>query len=1075
MHKKGVFVLLLVLAAGSTFAQVDTGNISGVAKDSSGAVLSGAQVAIRNGATGWEERILTNGEGLFVSPPLAPGDYDIGVSSAGLATVVQHLRLEVAQRASLSFVLKPGDVEEQVTVEGAVAQLSADTSTLSNVRTETAVKNLPLNGRNFAELMGLTAGVTPAQSQITGSIPLTQVRGETGYSVNGLRLEDNRFLLDGIGNNENHNGLGIILFPPLDAVQEFREETSVPDARYGRGGGGTVNLVFRSGTEHFHGDIFEYLRNSDLDAKNFFDKTKPPFHMNQFGATVGGPLGGKSLRTFFFADYQGGRIAQGLTSVSTVPTDAFRSGDFSGAAQKIFDPTTTVQNANGTYSRTQFAGNTVPASQLDAVGRKLIDLYPKPNLPGLANNYLFQPTRTVVSDEYDVKIDHRFSDANYAFTRYSRARDDIYQPGTLPTPAVGGSISAFSAEPSRQAVLSDTHILSPTTVNSFRAGWSRIAINSRDLNAGQRLGDQLGIPGSNVAGNPLTYGAPYVTVTGAATLGSYGNTPAIIISNNYQYDDNLSLVRGRHTIQIGAEFARLQYNVFQTLDERGTLNFTTAYTSNPASPTGTGVGLADLLLGRPISGSLSAIDGMRGLRQSDVSAFVQDDFKVNSRLTLNLGLRYENYVGWPWTEVHDRAYNFIPSAGALQQVGTNGIPRSGVNGNNLNFMPRVGLAFRVSKKTAIRTGYGIFYSSPQIIFGRTIENNPPESVSSAFTNNQYNFVAARPASQGFDRPSAGNLLGAAYAIDQNAKTPYSQHWNFTVQRQLTGSTLLTAAYVGTAGTHLEGGENINQAVPGLGPVAARRPYPLYQDIQSTVNTQNSRYHALQVTAERRLSKGLDFQLAYTFSHALDHASGLLGAYSNTYNLRQDYGNADFNVPQRFVGSFTYLLPFKIGGPLNHAVKGWQVNGIVSLSDGIPFSAPSATNTLNIGAASRAQFIGPGNGSLPSGQRTVQHWFDTAAFTAPGPQQWGNSGRNILQGPGTKEFDLSVFREFVLNEGGAKKLQLRGEFFNFFNTPQFNNPNATIGTAAAGTITSAGSPFTFQRLSREIQVAAKFYF
>jgi hypothetical protein len=1076
MQRIGVFVVVFLLAAIAAFSQVDAARIAGLVRDGSGSIVSAAQVAFRNRDTGWAEKVVTNGDGLYVSPPLAPGDYEVEIVAPGFAPVVQNLRLEVAQRASVDVSLKPGAVKEVVNVEAAAAEVSADTSTLSNLRTETSVKNLPLNGRNFAELMGLTAGVTPAQSQITGSIPLSQVRGETGYSVNGLRLEDNHFLLDGISDNENHNGLGIILFPPLDAVQEFREETSVPDARYGRGGGGTVNLVFKSGTEQFHGDIFEYLRNSDLDAKNYFDKSKPPFHMNQFGGTLGGPLGGKDSKTYFFVDYQGDRVAQGLTSLSTVPVVAFRNGDFSSAAQQIFDPTTTVQNANGTYSRTPFPGNKIPAAQLNAVGQNLINLYPEPNEPGLVNNYLYQPTRTVVSDEFDIKIDHRFSDRNYAFARYSRARDDIYQPGTLPTPAVGGSISGYSAEPSQQAVVSDNHIFSPTLVNNFRAGWSRIAINSQDLNAGQQLGNQLGIPGSNVAGNPLTYGAPYVTVTGAATLGSYGNTPAIIISNNYQYDDSVSLVRGRHTIQIGAEFQRLQYNVFQTLNERGTLNFTTAYTSNPASTAASGIGFADLLLGVPISGSLSAIDGMRGLRQSDVSAFVQDDFRINDRLTFNIGLRYENYLGWPWTEVDNRAYNFIPSAGALEQVGTNGIPRSGVGGNDLNFMPRVGLAYRFSAKTVIRTGYGIFYSSPQVIFGKSIENNPPNSVSSAFTNNQYNFAGAWPASQGFDRPAAGNLLGAAYAIDQNAKTPYTQQWNFTLQRQLTGSAVLTAAYVGTAGIHQEGALNINQAVPGLGAVAARRPYPLYQDIQSTVDTQSSRYHALQVTAERRFSKGLDFQLAYTYSHALDYASGLLGAYSNTYNLRQDYGNADFNVPQRLVGSFTYQLPLKAANDLlNHAVRGWQVNGIASFYDGLPFSVQSATNTLNNGAASHAQYIGPGDGSLPSGQRTVQDWFNTAAFAVPGPQQWGNSGRNILQGPGTKEFDLSLFREFSLSEGSSRKLQLRSEFFNFLNSPQFNNPNATIGTSSVGTITSAGSPFTFQRLSREIQVAAKLYF
>ncbi len=1057
---------------------VESGRITGVAEDSTGAIIRNANVNILNIGTGLSSKTITDADGLFVSPPLAPAEYQIEVEASGFNKVVERVRLEVGQRASLTLMLSPGSTSQEVTVEASAPLLATETSTLSNVRTETAVQNLPLNGRNFAELMGLSAGVVSAQSQVA-SVALTALRGMTSYSVNGLRPEENNYLLDGISDTENHNGAGIILFPPLDAVQEFREETSVPDARYGRGGGGTVNLVFRSGTDQFHGDGFEFLRNSELDAKNYFDKVKPPFRMNQFGGTLGGPLSWrKQPSTFFFVDYQGTRLSQGLTYLSTVPTAAERSGDFSALPQLIYDPTTQVQTAGGTYVRSPFAGNKIPASLIDPVGQNLMNLYPLPNLPGTTNNFLFAPNRTDNGNEFDVKIDRRFTDADNGFFRYSHAGDDIYQPGTLPTPAVGGGLSGLSEEPSQQAVLSENHIFSPAAVNTARAGFSRIAITSIDANAGQALATELGIPGSNVPGDPFTDGLPRITVTGASALGSFGNLPAVIVSNNFQYDDSFSLIRGRHTLQMGAEFQRRQYNLYQTANLRGTLNFTTAFSSNPAATVGTGLGLADLLLGKAASGSLQFLDGTRGLRQSEVAAFIQDDFRVNDRLTLNAGLRYEIYPGWPWTEVNNRAYVFVPPGG-VEQAGTNGIPASGVYTQTHNFMPRVGLAYRFFSKTVFRAAYGIFYSAPQVPFANDITANPPELVSTAFVNNQYNFATARPASQGFSHPAVGIVPGSAlYAIDPHAGLPYTQQWNGAVEHQFTPSTLLTVAYVGTKGTHLLASEDINQPVPGTTPIIQRRPYPLFQSITRAENVDTSSYNALQVTLERRLARNLSFQLAYTLSHALDYASvgpGFGGGlFTDTYDHRLDYGNADYNIPQRFVGSFVYQLPFRASGFRRYIVQGWEFNGIVSLYSGLPFTVYSASNTLNNGATSRAELLGPGNGSLPTGQRTIQEWFNVASFGAPPLLQWGNVGRNTLQGPGTKELDFSLFKNFQIREG-HESLQLRAEAFNLFNTPQLNNPVSTIGAPGAGTINSAGSPFTFQRLSREVQLAAKFYF
>lgn len=1069
--------LTALLASGAAAQIVDTGRISGIVQDSSGARIASAKISVRSETTGSAIALLSSNEGAYVTPPLPPGDYELKVGAIGFSPLILHVHLEVAQHASVPVTLNVGAASEALEVKGAAPLLEAESSTLSNERTETAVKNLPLNGRNFAELMGLTAGVINVHTQLTGILPLAAERGDTSYSVNGLRAEENHFLIDGISNNDNHVGLGLIVYPPMDAVQEFRMETSVADARYGHGGGGTVNLIVKSGTSRYHGEVFEFLRNSDLDARNFFDKSRPGFRMNQFGATFGGPVRpGKDPRTFFFADYEGNRTDQALTYVSTVSTQAMRTGDFSRVPQRLYDPASQVPLAGGGFSRSLFTGNIIPDSRMDPVGANLIGLYPLPNLPGIANNYLYQPSHIVTYDEGDFRLDHRFSNSDSAFFRFSEAYADIFQPGSLPPPAAGGNISGAINQPSYQAVLGETHTFAPTTVNIARFGWSRVEIRGTDINQSQPYAQQIGIPGSNIPGDPATYGLPYILVTGAAALGSTA-LPATIVNNNYQFDENLSLTRGRHLIQVGGDFMRLQYNVFQTSNRRGMMRFTTDYSSNPASSDGTGLGLADLLLGKPIAGSLQFIDGSRGLRRSDLSVYLQDDYKITEKLTLNLGIRYENYIGYPWKEVHNRAYNFAPPSGVVQ-VGTNGVSRSGIPARNLNFMPRAGVAWRIAPRTVLRAAYGIFYSAPQIIGLSSTLMNPPALISTSYTNDPLDFIGATPASAGFSRSTT--VLGSALnAIDPEMRLPYTQQWNASIQHQVTSGTLLSATYVGTAGTHLQGVININQPTPGLTQLPQRRPYPLFQNISEVANVETSRYHALQLTAEQRLAHGLSFNGSYTWSHGLDYLSTYVVPvtvpFMDTYNRRLDYGNADFDVRHRVVASFTYLLPFRTSGRLRQAVEGWQFNGILSLYSGLPFTVVSATNTLNIAASSRASYTGIGDGSLPARQRSLQEWFNVAAFSAPASLAFGNVARNSLAGPSTTQLDFSAFKSFFFKKESTRALQFRAETFNLTNTPQFNNPVSTIGAPGAGAITSAGSPGTFQRLSREVQLALKLYF
>ncbi len=1091
-YKRRLLLVLYVLAViglASPFApaQVEKGVITGVVKDSGGAVLQNAQVTLQNLATKLSIQTITNGEGIYVSPPLNPGIYSVKITANGFNSFAQRVQLEVAQRMEVNAALSVGSAAvESVEVNASEAQFDTETATISNLRTEEAVHNLPLNGRNFAELLGLGAGVVPGQSQLAGSIPYAQQRGPTAYAINGQRLTDNRFLLDGIGDNENHNGLGVVVFPPIDAVEEFREQTTDADARYGRAAGGVINLVFKSGTSQFHGEVFNFLRNSALDAKNYFDSSKPSFRMNSFGATFGGPVfSGKDPKTFFFADYAGQRISQGLTNLDTVPAWGPQGvGDFSLYLQKgivVHDPITKVA----------FPGNVVPASYLGSqqaqVGQNILALYSSngvtPNVAGAttANNFRYSPQRIDNGNAFDIKVDHQINDHDSAFLRYSYAHDSILQPGILPTPLVGANISGPADQPAHQAVLSETHIFSPTLLNTTRFGWSRIFITAKNFDNGLNLPTELGIPGVIAPGDSAnTDGLPVLSISGATSIGDPGNAPTQIGTNNYQVNDNLTIVRGKHSIDVGAEPVRLQYNMFQTASEHGSMSFTGNYT---------GLGLADLLLGAPVSGTRQYQQGTRGFRQFDLSFYAQDSYKVNDRLTLGLGLRYDNFLGWPWIEVQDRMYNFIPSLSTTQdfQVGANNIPRSGVNGKNANFAPRLGFSYKVFSKTVFHAGYGIYYEAPNVTNSSGLGANSPAIDYWSFNNSTYGSAGFNWVSNGFVHTTAtGSAPQGAplYAADLNAKTPYSEQWHTSVQQEIGQSNRVTIAYIGNVGVHLNGLLDINQAAPGTTATSTRRPYPYFAQIWQMQDSLISNYNGLQVTAERR-SKNLNLLFSYTYSQSLDENSNNIGTIVNSYDKQDDCGNSDNNIPNRFVGSINYSLPFIGSGLFRPLIKGWQVNGILTYSDGIPFSVLAGVNQLNIGdgITPRALFTGTsGNGSLPSGQRALSKWFNTAAFTNTGGN-WNTvygsattapiSGRNNLQGPGTKNVDFSVFKTIPLREAG--NLELRSEFFNLFNTPQFNNPGNSVGTSAFGIVSSAGSPTTLQRVSREIQLAAKITF
>ena len=501
------------------------------------------------------------------------------------------------------------------------------------------------------------------------------------------------------------------------------------------------------------------------------------------------------------------------------------------------------------------------------------------------------------------------------------------------------------------------------------------------------------------------------------------------------------------------------------------MNFSNNYTVNPASRGGTGLGPADTLLGGPISGFIRFVTGTRGYRRTEVAFHLQDTYKVSDRLALNLGARYDNFLGWPWTEVNNRQHNFLRSEGTVVQVGTGSVPwRSGHPGDQNNLSPRFGLAYKVTSKTVFRFGYGLYYSTGQLDTTRNLGANPPDVISSNFNNNQFDFDGARPASMGFDRPALGIIAGTLRSIDLDTVIPYTQQWNATIQQQI-GETSFTIAYVGSKGTKLQGQTDINQPVPGTGPVAPRRDFPAFGAIRQIQSRYDSSFHSLQLSAERRFRNGLGYLVSYTWGKAISNLDSQFGTPTDIRNIRRDRGPAGFGAPRRLVTSFMYDLPFKAKGGLNHVVGGWQLNGILSMYDGFPMRVTSP-NTLNC-CTSYPDRIG--DGRLPRSQQTLQRFFDVDAFERPGPQMFGNAGRNILFGPGTKNLDLSIFKEFFFSENQERRLQFRAEFFNFTNTPQFNNPTTNIGSANAGRIRSAASTITLQRIPRHIQFGLKFYF
>ncbi len=1090
--------MIALLAPLQLKAQAVGGTVLGFVKDSSGAAVANASVSVASVGTGVTRTVLTNSEGAYEAPSLPPGVYAVSVEMAGFKkTALSNLQLGVDQKLRVDVTLEVGAVTETVQVEGEAPVVKADTSELGETVTEHQIKDLPLNGRDFVQLTriipGVVRGIPGANIDGAGSLAW---RASASFSANGQRTRDNNFLLDGVDNNETWLN-SVVVFPSIDALEEFKVQTSTYSAEFGRSSGGVVNIAVKSGTNSFHGSVFEFLRNDRLDANDWFNdkfgRKKPPFRQNQFGGAYGGPI--KRDRTFFFMDYQGWRVRQAQTYLSNVPTPAMREGNFSELTRVIYDP----------LSQTPFPGNAIPSARFDKAAKSIVDqLYPLPNVAGqlsaatgqTINNFLYNPSQTRNDDQFDVKVDHNISASNRAFARYSFQRTERFLPATLPDGDAGFTFGAGTGLVRAQNLaLNDTHTFSPHLLNEFRFGFSRFAITVTSIDAGTNLASKVGIPGINIADTATAMSQITFSTGDIRNLGANGNQPLLTYLDTFQYYDNVTYVRDRHAIKAGVNFTRRRRNVFNVDNITGTFQFSSNLTSNCAGVTtagcqinpSTGFSVASFLLGYPISETRTFSQGIVGERRPEFGAYIQDDFKVSSRLTLNLGMRYDVFV--PYVEQHDRQSNFDTSTGKFVLASDDAVMNGLHVGRQLqltpklDFAPRLGFAYdlRGGGKTILRGGYGMFYNNPLTGTSSQKPSNPPFLLAQAFTTTllpalQLNNGVPPPPAVDPNRPPSGSTRSI---FDPRFTDGRAQQWNVNIQQQLGRDYLLELAYAGSRGDHLVLKNDINVAPPVVGVTNSdvNRPYigvdPLLRSLSQVESRGYSIYHSLQTKFTKRFGNGLSFVNSFTWGKSIDIVSDTEGATLNPYNFNYDRGLSDFDIARNFTSSVVYELPFGkgkrfSGGPaVNLLARGWQLNLILLARSGLPFTVTQQQGLLSNGTGNRPDRIGLGQLSNP----TPDRWWDLTAFsqTRDNTGTYGTAGRNILWQPDQVNTDFSVIKVTRIHE--RIEHQLRFELFNALNHPQFGKPGSTLGASDQGVVSS----LLFNTPMRQIQIAMKLSF
>ena len=1050
--------------ANAALAQIVSGAIVGTAVDSSGAVAPKVEISVTSEQTGNARTTTTDSSGYFALPQLSPGLYRLTAVAAGFKKYeVSGITLLVDETVRVDVRLEVGAINQEIQVTAATAQVESETSSLGQVIDRERIVELPLNGRNFMQLANISAGVVPAYNARSATITNQSGRADLAVHVSGGRGDSNSFLIDGVETRSSwFNSPSVLL--SVDAVQEFKIEKNLFSAEYGQGSG-LVSLVSKSGGNDLHGSAYEFLRNDHLDAANYFDNyfatQKAPFRQNQYGITAGGALIKNKL--FFFGNWEGLRSRRSNTLTALVPTSEQLAGDLSGLtstkragtnAPAIIDP----------LSSLPFPGNRIPSDRISSATKKFSKYTPVPNANIGGRNFVTTKSTNRDDDQWGIRIDYQISRADSLLGRYTDFDSTLFRPGVT---VLSGSVFPYAG---RNAIFEETHIFTPRVLNVFKFGYNHSKVFNTWEITPTSLANEIGLKIRQV---PEEYGLPGVGLSGGFTVGGGSGINQGGFDNLAQFSDTLSWVRGKHDLRFGADIRIIRFDERLGLSNNGAFTFDGRYTGSP---------VGDYLLGFPSAMSAQIGLGVGRWRSKSLNFFAADDVKVTPKLTLNLGLRYE--YDQPFTERdHHEGYfdtsldKFVVGISKDQSPIKRDIPQILFNPklqpgvwfpDRNNFAPRVGFAYRLTSSTAIRGGYGIFYSKTQ---GNELQfkiNAPPLVFAASLTGdiNRPNISWDRDA---FPDPASPDFpLGtlAPFSVDPRDRTPYLQQWNWSVEQSLAGSLLLELAYAGSKGTKLTERVNINQAtlpVPGAStPIALRRPFPDFGDILSANWQENSIYNGLQARLEKRFSGGLSFLAGYTWSHAIDTASRGSGGswHQNARRLRDDRGSADFDVRQRFTFSYVYQLPFgrgkrfvsNAGGVADRLLGGWAINGITTFMTGNYFSATVSGDRANVGGFPFQRANRSCDGNLSRGNRTIDRYFDTSCFTTTPLGAFGNSGRNILEIPGINNWDVSFVKDTVIRE--RARLQFRAEFFNLFNHAQFGQPELSVDSRFFGQIRSA---------------------
>ena len=1090
-------VLLLLLAPLIALGQAGSADLTGVVSDSGGALLPGAKVTALNTQTGVSTETTSSLGGVYVFTNLRPGIYTVAAEANNFQKLVRSgVTLTTGERTRLDFTMVVGSVTESVTVAGDAPLLQTESGSITQSIDHHKIVELPLNGRTFVQLATLSPGV---------SLP----PGTLLPRINGGRPRTNEYLFDGISALQPEPGQ-VVFFPIIDSIQEFNVQTNAVPAEFGRFNGGVVNLSTRSGSNGFHGSVWEFFRNEVLNARNYFapaNQNKPEFRRNQYGAVLGGPI--VKDRTFFFVDYQGVKQAIGTVRISTVPTLLERQGNFTelyGSANPVlYDPATTVQTPTG-FTRSPFSPtNIIPIGRIDSAALAVLNHYPLPTATGTANNFTLVGNDQDHQNQFDTRVDHKFSDRDQIFGRYSYFHD-VDQPvpflpdgsGNITTGVIG-----LTDTLGQQGVGSYLHTFSASTLNDLRFGYTRRSFQRRgvqlDASPSQGL-DIPGIPSNGAFDNAL----PIFNIAGYQQIGSPSNTNSNFRTDVTELVDTVSHQMGRHAIKFGLDFRWERLDVIQPPNPTGVFQFSQLFTDLPGS-TGTGNPLASFLLGQVQQFSIDLQGKVIRPRAHIQEYFVQDDWKASRRLTLNAGVRWT--LNFPSTEVDNQGAIFNLQTQKLDYLGQNGYPHTARELHWHDFGPRLGLSYMLGDKTVVRSGYGLVwieqsgittpFTIPQFPFLQTTGQRTLDNINPAFVLSGGPSVAPIPLT-----PDAG-LGQGVFTVNRDLGSGYAQQWNLAIQHELVRNLSFEVAYVGSHITHVGIPDvNINQltvdqlatgsallqkvANPFFGQIPRSsslgdptiaagqllKPFPEFLTVAPYRNNVGSTvYHGFEAKLEQRLTAGLSYLVSYTHSKLIDTASSVFDAsvltgpvanfpVADSFNLRRERDSSTGDIPNVFVASYTWEIPVGRGHSLNPAgvwgvlANGWQMTGIVLLQSGMPVAVTQATN-FNAFAGfgvQRPNVVASPN--LPSDKRVPTHWFNTSAFQVAPQFTLGSSSRNPVRGPDYRDTDIAFIKHTRLRE--QLDLEFRAEIFNLTNTPAFGQPNGVLGSSAFGTITSTAT-------------------